>query len=72
MESEEHLVTTNTHLYEPDSLYSVHAISKFDKYDYNSQVETNALCQEQGIVIEQMVLLFLANLCSSSSINAYP
>lgn len=42
MKNMEFLVTKNIHLYERDDLYSVHAISKFDKY--NSQVETNVLC----------------------------
>lgn len=43
MEAKEHLVTINAFLYESDNLHTVHTISKFDKYDYDSQVETNTL-----------------------------
>lgn len=58
MEPEECLVTINIYLYEPDNFYSVHTINKFDKYNYNSHVETNALAKSKKLLLSRWYYVF--------------
>lgn len=59
MEIEEVLVTINIHLYEPNNLYSVHAISKFDNMIITLKLKQMFFAKSNELLLNRWYYFFL-------------